>query len=156
MVYRFTPRFSKTCLVLGITLSLAAQIASTQSAAAASLKVDVQDIEHPKGTLMIAVFNTQADFTKNEAVQGKRIPVKDAAMAVRFDDLPSGTYAIKMFQDVNDNGKLDMRGGLIPTEPFGFSNDAPAIFGPASWSDARFELHDGQNQQTIHLKTLPF
>ncbi|MDQ7018336.1 MAG: DUF2141 domain-containing protein [Robiginitomaculum sp.] len=156
MTYRFAPRFSKTCLVLGIALSLAAQIASTQSAAAASLKVDVQNIAQPKGTLMVAIFNSQDGFSKNEAVQGQRIAVKGNKMAIRFEDLPSGIYAIKMFQDVNDNGQLDMQDGAVPTEPFGFSNDAPAIHGPASWSDARFAVHDGQNRQTVHLKTLSF
>lgn len=156
MINNLTPRLSKTCLVLGIALSLAAQIASTQSAAAASLQVDVQDIHQPKGTLMIAVFDTQTGFTKNEAVQGQRIAVKGDKLAVSFDDLPSGTYAVKMFQDVNGNGQLDMRDGAIPTEPFGFSNDAPAIYGPASWSDARFNVHDGQNRQTVHLKQLSF
>ncbi|PHS24791.1 MAG: hypothetical protein COA85_07840 [Robiginitomaculum sp.] len=156
MTYNFTPRLSKTCLVLGIALSLAAQIASTHSAAAASLQVDVQDIHQSKGTLMIAVFDTETGFTNNEAMQGQRIEVEGNKMAVRFDDLPSGTYAIKMFQDVNGNGQLDMHEGGIPTEPFGFSNDAPAIYGPANWSDARFDVHGGQNRQTVHLKQLSF
>jgi len=44
MINNLTPRLSKTCLVLGITLSLAAQIASTQSAAAQSISARPESI----------------------------------------------------------------------------------------------------------------
>ncbi len=42
----------------------------------------------------------------------------DGAVGYRFERLPTGTYAIRCFQDENGNGKLDLTG---PAEPWGMS-----------------------------------
>lgn len=46
--------------------------------------------------------------------------------------------------DENTNGKLDTNWIGIPAEGYGFSNDAKALLGAPSFSDASF-LYDGQN-----------
>jgi len=43
-------------------------------------------------------------------------------MTVVFHDLPVGQYAVSVFQDGNDNGRLDTNIFGIPRERFGFSN----------------------------------
>ncbi|PHS26000.1 MAG: hypothetical protein COA84_06985 [Robiginitomaculum sp.] len=157
MQHHYTPGFSKTCLALGVTLALAAQIASAHSAAAADLDVNISDINAHKGTIMVGLYTSQDDYDKNVAHYGRGVAVDGKTMQVAFTDLPAGTYAVKIFQDVNDNGQLDMRYGGIPTEPFGFSNNAPANYGPASWSDARFDLSDGKAAtQSVRLTRLHF
>ena len=50
------------------------------------------------------------------------------------------------------NGKLDTKLLGIPTEDYGFSNDAKALLGATSFSAARFS-YDGQNLElTIGLR----
>ena len=44
----------------------------------------------------------------------------DGLAAFRFTHLPAGTYAVMVFHDENDNGKID-HGLLGPSEPLGFS-----------------------------------
>jgi uncharacterized protein (DUF2141 family) len=46
-------------------------------------------------------------------------------------DLPFGTYALAIYQDVNSNGKIDKNMIGIPTEPYAFSNNyKPTVKAP--------------------------
>lgn len=67
-----------------------------------------------------------------------RIDVKDTSLSIPCQGLPAGTYAISLFQDENGNGKLDSGAFGIPTEKFGFSNDAEGMMGPPSYAKCSF------------------
>jgi len=53
-----------------------------------------------------------------------------------FKNVKSGKYAIRCFQDENDNGKLD-KGLFGPTEPYGFSWKYKKTF-PFDFDDVAF------------------
>jgi uncharacterized protein (DUF2141 family) len=65
---------------------------------------------------------------------------------VIFTNVPDGDYAVSCFHDEDDNGKLNMFMGMMPTEDYGTSNNAPANFGPPKWIDAKFEIKDGETK----------
>jgi uncharacterized protein (DUF2141 family) len=77
---------------------------------------------------------------------------KGDSVSVTFPAVPYGTYAIKVFQDLNGDGKLKTGFMGAPEEPWGFSNDATGFMGPADFSDAKFELDAPELELTIHLK----
>jgi uncharacterized protein (DUF2141 family) len=54
--------------------------------------------------------------------------------------LPAGNYAVSAYQDLNGNGKLDKNLVGIPSEPYGFSNNARPKFRAPNWDETRFEL----------------
>lgn len=54
-----------------------------------------------------------------------------------------GVYAIAIYHDANANRKLDKFGIGLPSEGFGFSNDAPTLFGLPQFSKVRIRLADG-------------
>lgn len=76
-----------------------------------------------------------------------------AATELDFVDLPPGSYAVALFHDENDNGRLDKRFG-IPTEGFGFSNNPHLWFGPPSFKAARVALTAGRVDETVRLTYL--
>jgi uncharacterized protein (DUF2141 family) len=55
-----------------------------------------------------------------------------------YTDIPFGEYAVKIFHDEDNNGELDAGFFGIPTEDYGFSNNAKASFGPPDYEDAKF------------------
>ena len=59
-----------------------------------------------------------------------------------FEDIPEGTYAVSIFHDENDNGKMDTNFLGIPSEDYGCSNDASGFLGPPKWEDAKFQLKE--------------
>jgi uncharacterized protein (DUF2141 family) len=154
MTYHMTPKPSFATLALGLSLALGAQVASTAIAKAATLDVEIHNLQNQKGKLMVGLYGNQADYEQNKPVRGLRVAIGGKNMKVQFDDLPTGTYALKLFHDENGNGKLDMSERGIPQEAFGFSNNAPANFGPAKWNDARFILDADAADQSVQMQRL--
>ena len=71
-------------------------------------------------------------------------------MTVVFDDLPEGKLAVRIFQDMNDNKKMDFN-GQMPAEPFGFSNIS-MLMGPPSYSDAAFDLTENKAVEVLMIE----
>ncbi len=117
--------------------------------AKAQLTVTVTGIKEHTGALMVAVFD-QAGYDADRNVAASRIQVAGDTATATFD-IPAGVYGIKLFHDVNGNGKMDANPFGMPIEPFGFSNNAPAKFGPASWADAAFDVGAPSTSHAINL-----
>lgn len=129
-------------------LLLSAGVASSVWGQKLTLKVcDVQEV---KGYLRVAVYASEADFLQ-KPVAAFAVEVKSEEVVVPCEGLPKGTYAISLFHDVNDNGVLDTGQFGIPTEPYGFSNDAEVVMGPPSFGKCSFLLKEDVTQ-VIHLK----
>lgn len=119
----------------------------------ASLSVTFTGIETQEGAVMGAVFDSE------EAYNGKGAPVRqimikaDAAeIATQLSGLKPGTYAIKLFHDIDGDMKMSSNPFGMPIEPFAFSNNAVGNMGPAKWADAAFEVKAGANSHSITIQ----
>jgi uncharacterized protein (DUF2141 family) len=133
-------------LTLGSILALSAT-AFTQ---AAEIQLTVSNIQVAKGSIQIAIFNSEETYNNGKAVVTKSIKVTADKLDVSFPNLIDGEYAIKLLHDENDNGRLDTNLVGMPTEGYGFSNNA-GIFGPASYADANFAVV-GDTPITINIR----
>jgi uncharacterized protein (DUF2141 family) len=73
---------------------------------------------------------------------GKIIPIINGEASLTIDSLQYGTYAIKVFHDENSNGEFDTNVLGIPSEDYGFSNNASGWFGPPRWEKAKFLFNE--------------
>jgi uncharacterized protein (DUF2141 family) len=132
---------------------LAFTLVYPQAAAAepgkAQLTLTVTNIKDHTGALMIAVFDA-AGYDADKQVAGAMIPVSGDT-ATGTVEVPAGTYGIKLFHDVDGDGKMGMNPFGMPTEPYAFSNSAPAQFGPAKWDAAKFDVAAPSTAHTIKL-----
>ena len=101
--------------------------------------IEVRNVRAAQGTLMVAAYNSEADFNKKPAT-AMQIKATDESMTFSMC-LPGGTanVALMMFQDLNDNGKMDSNVLGIPSEPWG-SSGKPSNFGPPNWAAAAVAL----------------
>jgi uncharacterized protein (DUF2141 family) len=106
--------------------------------AAQDLEVIIKNVSGEAGTLMVGLFDSEKTFLK-KAVRSEKILAQTGSVRAVFKGVEQGVYAISVFHDVNGNGKLDTNFMGIPKEGFGFSNDAKAMFGPASFAKAKFK-----------------
>ncbi|SNS76416.1 Uncharacterized conserved protein, DUF2141 family [Ekhidna lutea] len=114
------------------------------------LIVKVKNIKEIKGSLKIAIYDHEAHFLSKEIMSdGKSI--EENEMKFTFKGLGKGIYAISIYQDENDNGKLDANFMGIPSEPYAFSNNAKGMFGPPSFEDCQFEVIGGTQEIIISL-----
>ena len=106
------------------------------------LKVIITGFENDKGKAMVALSNSRENYdAMEEPFKGAMVEINNNQVEVVFKDLPLGEYAVKVFHDENDDQELDTNFLGMPTENYGFSNNARGSFGPASWQDAKFELN---------------
>ena len=86
-------------------------------------------------SVYVAVFESEAGFPKSE-LSSKTTVVSATEGQVRFSlKLPRNQpVAIAVFQDIDGNGRLSKNQIGIPTEPYGFSNNARGLLGPPSFS----------------------
>ena len=105
-----------------------------------SLVVNVNGLNCCKGVLRLAVYNG-ADYwlSKTDIVRGRLGFVQGESQTFEIHGLPTGRYAVAVFQDSDNDSKLDRWLGLIPKEPYGFSNNV-GKFGPVSFDKAAFKL----------------
>lgn len=130
------------------TLALAAATATITTTHAATLTLQVEPLAG-EGELLVAVFDQPAQWLQ-QPVRSLRQPLQAGAMRVALADLPDGDYAVTLFVDRNANGRLDRNAMGVPTEPYGFSNDAFGQFGPPSFEQARLTVR-GDTHAVIRL-----
>lgn len=114
----------------------------------------ILNIKNSTGTIACALFESSEGFPKDylhSATNIMSIKIRGKQASCDFQDIAPGTYALAVIHDENMNGKIDTNSLGIPTEGYGFSNDAKALLGTPSFSAASF-TYDGRNlDMTIGL-----
>jgi len=121
-------------------------------AEAADLKVTVTNVENLQGTVRVALYNSEHGFPDRYCLWCQVVPAKVGSNTVVFLDLPPGTYALSVFHDTNNNGKLDTNYLGIPSESYGFSHKARSILGPPSFAKASFTFASQSMSEEVKVK----
>ena len=142
---------SITAIRAGLKILIATTTLVSAPALGGELSVTIRGIESSEGQLMIAVVGSEAAFNgESPAVLSVLITPRPGAIGFSTDALPDGEYGIRVMHDENGNGDMDSNMVGMPTEAWGFSNNAMGNFGPPGWADIRFTLN-GAATQTINL-----
>lgn len=72
---------------------------------------------------------------------------------LNFGDLPTGRYAIQLYQDSNGNDRLDLSPRGIPLEPSGFSGNPSLLKGKPKVADSAFAHGTSPSVLTIRLRS---
>ena len=116
-------------------------IANGIAQSSADINMVISNIETNEGTIMIALHNKAESFLK-DGYKYLKIPAQKGSIEAVFNDVPSGTYAISFFHDIDNNEELNTRLGFIPVEPYGVSNNAKERFSAPKWEKAVFSVAD--------------
>ena len=125
-------------------------LGNTQNIETFDIKVEVQNTENDVGKMFFGLHDNENDFLKKE-IKGGIKGIANRTSTITFKDVPVGIYAVSVFHDENDNGKLDTNSFGIPIEAFGCSNNAKGFMGPPKWKNAKFELKDKDQNLIIKL-----
>jgi len=117
----------------------------------ATVSVTVEGVARPQGAVFIGLYRESA-WDGGKADRGVQVPAQTGAVSARFENVPAGRYAVRVFHDVNGDGKLGRGAFGRPTEPVGFSRDAPIRFGPPAFAAAAFEVGGTNVVQVVHLR----
>lgn len=102
------------------------------------LTVTLSGVNKRSGKVYIGLANDASSFSGQSIMQKSVNVPASGEISVTFDKLKTGRYAVRVYQDLNDNQKIDMA-GMMPTEPFGFSN-VSVLMGPPDFDQSAFDL----------------
>lgn len=117
-----------------------------------NLTVSISGFPSDAGKAYIGLFRKGDKFPEMSGqFIGKIIPIENKKAEISFSNLSENSYAIAVFHDKNKNGKLDKNMLGIPTENYGFSNNARETFSAPSFESAAVKL-DQSKSISIHIK----
>ena len=118
------------------------------------IHVKILDIRNSAGTVACALFKGPDGFPTeymHAATNIMMMKVQDRQARCDFADIPPGTYALAVIHDENKDGKLEANWVGVPTEGYGFSNDAKALMSAPSFDAASFPYNGRNLELTISL-----
>ena len=133
-----------TILVLVATTLSAPKFSGQQS----PLRIAIANMKKNSGKIVVEIYQDKASWLENPF---KTVTLSsDESLKTASFDLPPGKYAVSVYQDTNQNGRLDMNFLGIPKEPVGFGNNYKP-FGKPKFESALIEYNATSKPETIKL-----
>lgn len=100
-----------------------------------TLTVEITGLRNNNGNLLYELF----DQNQKSLKVGTELITNNKCVIV-LENIKPGKYGFNYIHDENKNRKLDTKMLFIPTEGFGYSNNADGTFGPPAFKKWAFEL----------------
>ncbi|SEF85690.1 DUF2141 domain-containing protein [Nitrosomonas ureae] len=116
------------------------------------IRVTVHGIE-PHGVLNVELYDDPDHFLFKKGRKRKvRAPAEEGSQQVCINLEQPGTYAVAAYHDLDGNRKLKRQWNLLPSEPFGLSNNPERHVGFPKFSDSAFTATGLGADIVINLK----
>jgi uncharacterized protein (DUF2141 family) len=131
-------------LILSFVLTSITAIAQTTT-----VTIQVNNVQVGKGSIVLNIYDKEASFFKTTYVSKTQTAVNSS---LKFSlEIPNGRYAISIFQDIDNNGKLNQGWFDIPIEPVGFGNNFKPSFSQPRFNDCAVNVSDKNSNFSINL-----
>lgn len=105
---------------------------------AATIEFHIEGVKQADGPLMIQLFKGEEAFDAGSPLVATAVSATSDKTVVTFNNIEVGDYALRFFHDENGNGKMETNFFGLPSEGYGFSNNAKPNFGPVPYSEMAF------------------
>lgn len=120
-----------------VSLLLAVLFDPRAYAEQAQFGVRVDNVRPGQGTVRVAIYAEAQWLT--EPLSVGEVRARDGSVRLEFSAPAQRRVALAAYQDLNGDGRLNRNIIGLPTEPYAFSNNAPARFGAPSFADAAID-----------------
>ncbi len=137
---------------------------SAPTSRTATLKLIIDGVKSRSGTIMLGLYDRSDGFIAaikrgsatgllidKERVVGVALRAITGSQSISFSQLPLGRYAVIVYHDENDDGRLDENSWGVPTEGYGFSNNAQGFLSAPSFDAAAVTLSATDKTVAISL-----
>ena len=119
---------------------------------AADVTVNVETVRNGTGTVRFEIDDNAAAWNdKAKPTATASVPAAPGVVSYTFKNLPPGKYAVFVYHDENNNGKLDMSFFGVPKEGVGFSNNLKLLRQP-KFEEAQITVPESDYTITVLLK----
>ncbi|MDF0714583.1 DUF2141 domain-containing protein [Muricauda sp. 334s03] len=114
-----------------------------------TLSIQVNNVQSTNGKVNVAVYDSDESFLSfDHVLKTDSVAANEGSVVLSIPDLPAGEYALAVFHDENDNGKLDTNWLGIPKEKVAFSKGKMKTFGPPKFRECTFTM---STDHEIHI-----
>ena len=124
-----------------LILAVVFLIGSFANAQNVSLTVNTSGFKNNDGKVKVGLYNSETKFL-NETYLSIFSDITNLKASVRFTNLVPGEYAVAIYHDEDNDGKLKTGIFGIPKEDFACSNNAKGKMGPPKYIDAKFTISE--------------
>jgi uncharacterized protein (DUF2141 family) len=149
---RFRARFGLLLALLLTGTVLASPVhAQSSDAPTGTLTVQVDGLDSSEGMVRAELTTTQ-NYDEDGNIRAAALSIQDEGAQWTVEDVPHGTYAVRLYHDEDDDSELDTNMFGVPQEAFGFSNDARGSMGPPDFEEAAFTLNSDSLAMTVTVE----
>ena len=142
----------KLMTITGVLLGLfcSAKYAAAQTT---SIQVEVSGIKDQKGTVYIGFYKAGTAFPAagKQSFRTSAKPDGKDKLTINIPDVEPGDYALAIYQDINNNGKLDKNFIGIPKEPYAFSNNFHPKMSAPKFEDCKITVSASSREFAVSL-----
>ena len=141
-------------LLLGAAKAGAATPDCTGPASATRLFVNVDGVRSSDGLVAVSLYadNRKRFLAKRGALYVGRVPARQGRTRICIHLPAPGVYGLAVYHDKDGDRGFDRTALGLPAEAFGFSNDAPTIFGLPSFDKVRLNVPRSGLETNLRLK----
>lgn len=143
----------KAVLFIMLNLSLVSLAQESENSKPVKVSFQIENVKSQEGFWMLAIYNENNEFLSMQPYNAKRQKVGKKKNIIKLK-LPAGKYAVALFQDINNNKKLERGQYGIPTEPYSFSgqNIFP-LRGKPTFKQCSVEVDNQSKSFTLELQS---
>jgi uncharacterized protein (DUF2141 family) len=119
----------------------------------APLTLVITNLASRSAPVIVGIYNEKCKFPDPKGqLKVYSFRPDSFSLTAAITDLPFGTYALAIYQDVNSNGKIDKNMIGIPTEPYAFSNNYKPTVKAPGFKNCKFSY--GADSNTVAMKMI--
>lgn len=118
-----------------------------------SITVQISNLKTTSGQLRCALFRSAEGFPREPQRASARVvgTIDGRTATCQFSKIAPGHVAITAFHDENNNGKVDLRFGVIPKEGIGWSRNPRVSMRAPKFDEAALQYSGGASTIAIKL-----
>lgn len=133
------------CIGVFSTFPLHAQSSAPSTG---TVTIHVEGLTSNEGKVRAALTTAQ-NYDDDGNVRAAELAIQDKKARWTLEDVPVGTYAVRLYHDEDDDDEIDTNLVGVPQEAFGFSKNARGTMGPPDFEEAAFTVEEDSLSMTI-------
>ena len=131
-----------------------AQPPCTGSASSVRLYVNVNNVRSAQGLIAATLYadDRRRFLARRGSLYVGRVPARAGTTRVCIHLPAPGIWARAVYHDADGNRRFNRNAIGLPAEGFGFSNDAPALFGLPSFRSVRLDVPRSGFETNVRMR----
>ena len=141
-------------LALSVANEAAAQTECTGPPSPVRFFVNVENVRSSQGLIAVTLYVDDARrfLARRGSLYVGRVPARAGTTRVCIHLPSTGIYGLAVYHDADGNRSFNRNGIGLPAEGYGFSNNAPALFGLPSFRRVRLSVPRNNMVTSVRLR----